>query len=225
MSNLRTLGVTATVLAVSLASLDQAQAVPILRLSSGADVIEVTDNSADDASAIEGVVAFVGGLDGWLISVTTGLSKPAIGSETDPELDLSSVSVSSAVSGMLVIELTDTDYLGGPLMRGSAAIGGTTEGSVSFQTYYGDDNDPFARSNLLTDLGAFTSWAFSDTAGSVLSVDGTYSLTSVVTITHRDAWQTTSFDAALKVPEPGSLALLGAGLLVLGGVRGRRTTG
>jgi hypothetical protein len=42
-----------------------------------------------------------------------------------------------------------------------------------------------------------------------------YSLTLMVTINHTAAFQASSFDAALKVPEPGSLALLGVGLVAL----------
>lgn len=198
----------------------QANAVPMLRITDLSDPatpsVTVTDSLPSD-----GIVTMITGLGTWVVNVVTGLSKPLIGAADEPYLDLSSVNVSMG-SGVLQIEFTDTDFNLAGSTQAMALIGGTTEGTVSFATYYDASNTPFGRSNELMDLGVFDSGAFAGEAGTAFLAPALYSLTLVVTIAHKSGIDVSSFDAAVRVPEPASLLLLSVGMLAIGFAVARR---
>jgi PEP-CTERM motif-containing protein len=203
-----------------------ANALPVLRLTtSGGATATISDGGAGDANAATGAVTFVNGLGSdWFVNVTTGLSKPVLGAANSPELDINSINVSAMPgAGWLDIELTDIDFTPTTGALFLAAIGGTTAGSVSYQTYFDSGNTEFARTSALTSIGGIGP-AFAATTYGVLSSAVTYSLTLVVRITHTGSptIQSSSFDALLKVPEPGTLLLLGSGMLAFAIVARRR---
>ncbi|HJR71881.1 MAG TPA: PEP-CTERM sorting domain-containing protein, partial [Gammaproteobacteria bacterium] len=113
----------------------------------------------------------------------------------------------------LDIELTDTGFTAQDAAYFLATLGGTTSGSVSYQTYFDTSNTAFGKATELTSFSALGP-AFANTASNILSSASLYSLTLLVRITHTGQ-QASSFDAAVKVPEPGTLLLLGAGFLAL----------
>ena len=188
--------------------------------------ISVGDGSGMDSNALPGVITFSGVYGGtWTANVTTGISKPTIGSPSNPKMDLNSVNVSGGGAGTLTISLTDTDFTG-PLPGGAvSAIGGTTDGSVSYSTYFDDGNGEFAKTTLLSTMipvpgggGAFASSANGLFPGGATAP---FSLTQEVSITHTAGEQISSFNAIITpVPDGGTaVMLLGLSLLGISGFR------
>lgn len=207
-------------------------AIPTLRLEDPGNLpaVIVQDGGGLDSNALPGVVTYIGtvpqaGGGTWNINVTTGITKPAIGSPVVMQMDLNSVDATSAGGGTLNIMFSEIDF--GPGGGGfGAQIGGTMGGgagsSVTYDTYLDTANALFGTSGAtvshLTSL-SFNSTPFAGaTSASIGPVAFPFSLTQSVTIVHTGNG-TTSFDASLcNVPEPSS-ALLLLGLL-LGGIGG-----
>lgn len=197
-----------------------AHAIPTLRLTSSlGDSVTVSDGGIGDLSGDAGVVLFFGDLTGWSINITSGFSKPTLGSATQPILDVTSANISSyGIGSTLDIWFTDTDFAAiSNAVSTMAGIGGTTSGSVTYRAYYDSSNTPFGTANELADM-SFSSFAFSGQGGNQLSSADPFSMTLRITIDHsgHSPYQISSFDAIVRVPEPTTLLLFGSGLLALG---------
>jgi hypothetical protein len=168
-----------------------------------------------DSNPAPGVVSYIGAVGiNWTLNVTTGLSKPDLGSSTQPWMDLSSVNATSKGAGNLTIKFSDDNF--GPTSgKLTSTIGGTTQGSVTMKTYTDAANTIFGQGALLTSQGAFGTGPFTSTKSLSFTGGLPYSLTEIATITHTKR-AVTSFNEELRVPDAGiTLALLGSSLLGL----------
>lgn len=176
----------------------------------------------------DGMIGYSGTLGVWVLNLTTGFSKPFLGSVTDPMLDLFSLNASSGAAGTLTIMLTDTDFQSASTWTSTSlisGIGGTTDGTVWLDQILDEGNAEFAAlgdAELSVSLGPLTG----DTGGNFSDggiafgplVSGPFSLTEIAVITHTGTGlSVTSFDATSHVvPIPGAVLLGILGLSAVG---------
>ena len=197
----------------------------------------VQDNGAGDLLSLD-VGKLLNTSSSGLVDllINSGLSKPAIGTTTNPAMDLSTVLVASGATD-IKIQLTDTDFSGEPFGVGQlVSIGGTiTSGagsSVTSKIYRDLSNAQFGTGSLICSTGALYPGifdAFAGGCGAYMVLDDAYSVT-IETIIHLTADSIVSYDAHFRlgsegeidVPEPSSMMLLGFGAMGLGAWRQRR---
>lgn len=199
-----------------------AQADLILRLDDGAgNNVEIFDNMAGDMSSALGEITFIGMLGGFTTNVSTGISAPALGTLDDPRLHLTSVQVSGV--GTMTISLSATGFMNpiGNRLLHFLMVGGVAAGTVVVDAFADSTNAAFGMNTALGGVSGPASggpFAASD-RGVVSIVAAPYSLSLFATINHDRPGSVTSFDADLRIPEPGTIGIFGFGLLLLGFAR------
>jgi len=171
----------------------QAQTAAIELISGGTSIV-VQDNGAGDTSPTIGDIQWNGSINGWTIVVTTGDSKPLLGSPGSPQMDLSVTSATPGL-GSLTVKFTDTGFT---LLNGAI---------ISNPLYSGSGSET---ASVLVDP---TNNQFGGSPATVTPASGPYSITIV------DVFSvgTISADQRVAVPDGGmTVLLLGAALTGLG---------
>lgn len=198
-----------------------------LTLDQGTNHVSVTDEGLGDTKPGAGIIGWSGTLGIFNVDITSrGITS---NSSALAYLDLLQGAVTNGTGGTGTLKVTLTDtftnlaLLGiSPNAQASSHIGGTVaglpdnngvfgSGNVTFNTYYNT-------STPLTSVTGLTGSSFSSDKYTLFDAATPFDVTLELLITHNGAADTT-FDSNIKIvptPEPGTIVLLGAGLLGLG---------
>jgi hypothetical protein len=194
----------------------RAQAAATLTLYDGVNpLITVVDNGPGDLIGVTGAILLQTNVGVWNLAISTAVTKPLMGSTTDPVMDLDITAVSSA-AGSLRLVFSDNGF--GPatgilraIVTGHIASG--APGSVTYDVY-GDSANVIGATTVHIASAGTTPFPTSASGAGPLLLPTPFSLTQVETLVASGP-TTINTDASFSVvPEPTSIALTGLGLTV-----------
>lgn len=178
----------------------------ILSLSSGTQTITVLDNGSGDLSPDTGFINFFGDIGSYKV-FSSGVSNASTGQNlANLNLNITATSMSVKKDPLaLIISLIDDTFFAPngastALTQASSLV--ATRAMASFKSYI--DSTLLAS---LTDNGE---------SSSSVAPFGTYSLGLETSIDHvKSPWAVSNLASDIKVPNPGTVALISLGLLAL----------
>lgn len=197
-------------------SADRADAAMMLKLESGVDTLEVVDEGAGDLdTGTVGSILASGSVGDFGTTISVGLGSPTIGSPSAPMLSLDNSVVNEFNPGTLTVSLTLTDIVGDIGSFDSLfVVDGVSSGDIKLSAYVDSTNTAYGTETLLSGFN-FGTGGFSGSSAMITPTDELYSATIVAEITHASEAKVSTFSGDLSVPEPGSLALLALGGLMI----------
>ena len=196
---------------------------PVMTVSDGINpTVIVLDNTSHDLNSGVGIITVSTNIGVWTLSISTGVTAPALGSFTNPVMDLV-IQASSIGAGSLTYTFSDIGYSG----KGTANAGLSGQvisgapATVGYSVYGSTTDVTNALTTLLASTGP-SSLPIATSASGVDNLTGPYSLTQVVQINASGA-SSVSIDASLNVvPEPAAAELAGLGVAFLAVFAARR---
>jgi len=173
-----------------------AQATEILTVSDGV----TTKTVSGDGSGVLGFAS--SSFPGWAFAVG-GAGTPLIGTDSTPDLHLNFFGVGA---GTLTISLQDDGFLASGLIQPRTQIGGVLGDGATMTLA------AFSTAGDLLSFGPLGPGLISAADYASQTINGAYGLGLTATITSTKP-SAMSFDADVSVPEPATLALVGAAML------------
>jgi hypothetical protein len=188
-----------------------------LTISDGVNpLMTFTDNGAGDLNGAMGQMFVVTNVGVWNLTITSAITKPAVGSPTSPVMDFTIQAISSA-PGTIEYTFSDNNFLLSPGTVNAAVTGQIISGAPATAGYtvYGDPfNIVGSETFFLASTGTSPLPVVASNSGP-LSLATPYSLTQDVKLSASGA-SDISIDASFNVvPEPSTLGLMAIGLGLL----------